>query len=87
MVEVRYSKNFLKGVKQLPVSQQKLLAKKLSLLQSDPFDSRLHSKQLSTPLQGIFSFRISREYRVLFRFADATTVVLIRAKHRKDIYR
>ena len=87
MVAIHYSKSFLKGVKQLPVSQQRLLAKKLSLLQHNPFDSRLHTKQLSTPLQGVFSFRISRDYRVLFHFQDASTVIVLRAKHRKEVYR
>ena len=67
--------------------QQKLLVTKLEYLTENPFDSRLHTKQLSSPLSGIFSFRITREYRVLFRFIDAHTVFLTAVKHRKDVYR
>lgn len=84
---VFYDQKFLKQTKQLPIRQQKLLATKLVFLQSNPFDSRLHTKPLSTPLEGIYSFRITRDYRVLFRFAAPEEIVLISVKHRKDIYR
>lgn len=86
-MRVTYDKSFIKRVKKLPVSQQRLLAKKLAYLEHNPFDSRLHTKQLSTPLEGIFSFRITREYRVLFRFAAADELFLMDVRHRKDIYR
>ena len=84
---IEYDRTFLKEVKKLPLSQQRLLAQKLLILTNNPFDTRLHTKQLSTPLEGIFSFRITREYRVLFRFVDAEHIFVFSAKHRKDIYR
>lgn len=86
-MEVRYDNSFLKEVKKLPNNIQLVLAKKILYLQDNPFDNRLHTKQLSTPLEGIYSFRINREYRVLFRFESATVIFLISSKHRKDIYR
>lgn len=84
---IGYDRHFLKGVKKLPLAQQKLLAKKISWLTKNPFDTRLHTKQLSSPLEGIYSFRISRDYRVLFRFIDPENIFLLATKHRKDIYR
>jgi mRNA-degrading endonuclease RelE of RelBE toxin-antitoxin system len=86
-MEVTYDKSFLKLAKKLPKPIQSTLGKKITLLQQDPFDSRLHTKQLSTPLEGIFSFRINRDYRVLFRFDSPTVLFLLSVKHRKDIYR
>lgn len=86
-MDIRYDKAFLKEVQKLPHSQQRLLSKKLTFFQENVFDPRLHTKQLSAPLHGIFSFRVSREYRVLFRFTDEETVFLIAAKHRKEIYK
>lgn len=86
-MEVTYDKNFLKEVKKIPRQQQILLAKKIQLLSDDPFDGRLHTKPLSSPLEGIFSFRITRDYRVLFRFISTESIFLFSVKHRKDIYR
>jgi len=86
-MDVRYDSSFVKSVKKLPKDIQRALAKKILYLQDNPFDSRLHTKQLSTPLEGIFSFRINREYRVLFRFDSPTAVFLLSTKHRKDVYR
>jgi mRNA-degrading endonuclease RelE of RelBE toxin-antitoxin system len=84
---IEYDRAFLKEAKKLPFTQQKLLVKKFALLSGNPFDSHLHTKQLSTPLEGIFSFRISREYRALFRFVDAEHIFVFSVKHRKDVYR
>ena len=82
-----FDRHFIKQVKKLPKTQQKKLSVLLIVLQNNPFHSKLHTKQLSTPLQGLFSFRINREYRVLFRFIDEETIFLTSVKHRKDIYR
>lgn len=84
---VQYDRKFLKQVGKLPARYQELLARKLELLQQNPFDTRLHTKQLSTPLEGVFSFRITRDYRVLFRFVDADHLFVFSVKHRKDVYR
>ena len=86
-MQVDYDKQFIKEATKLPAARKKLLANKLSYLAISPFDSRLHTKQLSSPLTGVFSFRISREYRVLFRFITAEQVFLLSVKHRKDVYR
>lgn len=49
-------------------------------------DSRLHVKKL-VDLDGVYSFRVSRRYRVLFYFQDNQIVVFFIIGHRKDIYR
>ena len=64
-----------------------MLASLISLLQENPFHSRLHTKRLSGPLAGFLSFRISRDWRVVFQFLDTHTIKLLRAANRKDIYR
>ena len=56
MVRVYFDKTFVKQAAKLPSSQQKLLARKLTYFREDPFDPRMHTKQLSTPLEGIFLF-------------------------------
>ena len=87
MTKVVYSARFSKQAARLPAAQQKKLSTLITILQSNPFDSRLHTKQLEPPLAGTLSFRITRDWRVQFRFLDARTVFCIAVKHRKDIYR
>lgn len=82
-----YDKSFLKSVQRLPKAQQRKLASLLEHLQENPFHPLLHSKHLSGDLAGLLSFRITREWRVIFLFQDPSTIHLLRAEHRKDIYR
>jgi addiction module RelE/StbE family toxin len=87
MVAIVYSDGFFKSAKKLPVNIKKKLAKLLSFLEQYPYHPLLHSKHLTGELAGFLSFRITRDYRVIFRFLDSNTVQLIRAANRKDIYR
>lgn len=87
MIEVRYGKNFLTSAKALPKKTQKKLASLIPFLQYNPFDPRLHAKQLSGKLTGLLSFRITRDWRVIFQFLHPHTIQLLRVAHRKEIYR
>ena len=87
MIRLVYSKNFLKSVKKIPRETQEKLSGLLSLMQSNPYNPQLHSKHLTGKLAGFLSFRITRDWRVIFCFLDANTIQLIRVAHRKDIYR
>jgi mRNA-degrading endonuclease RelE of RelBE toxin-antitoxin system len=72
MIRLVYSDYFLASVKQLPIAQQKKLARLLPLLAENPFHPMLHSKRLAGSLAGIISFRVTRDWRVLFQFFDET---------------
>lgn len=87
MVRIEYSTHFKKQAGRLEKHLQDKLASLLAVAVENPYDSRLHTKQLSEPLAGILSFRITRDWRVTFHFVDATTIRLLEVKHRKDIYR
>lgn len=87
MIALVYHPNFLKSVRELPPAQQRKLGTLLPMLQQNPFHPSLHTKRLSGSLVGFLSFRITRDWRVAFRFIDTATVHLLRVVHRKDIYR
>lgn len=87
MIKIYYSKNFLKSSKKLPIIQQRKLAKLLTQLQKNPYNPLLHTKQLSGKLLGLFSFSITRNWRVIFQFTNTTTIQLLRTAHRKEIYK
>lgn len=84
--EIIYDRDFAKDVQQLPSEAQRKLAKLLRLLAEDAFDSRLRTKSLSAPLQGAFSFRIMRDYRVWFIFHAPHIIKLLAADRRDRIY-
>lgn len=86
-MQIVYDKGFLKGIKILPKNIQEKLAYLLELLQKNPFAPLLHTKRLSGELAGMFSFRITRDWRVIFYFQDPEIIQLLKVAHRKDIYR
>ncbi len=83
---VRYGSHFLKNARLLPKAQRQKLAKLLELLQDNPYHPLLHTKPLTNELVGLYSFRITRDWRVIFRFDSITEIVLVDVGNRKDIY-
>ncbi|MCD6193308.1 MAG: type II toxin-antitoxin system mRNA interferase toxin, RelE/StbE family [Candidatus Aminicenantes bacterium] len=70
MITLEYTKTFLKEAKHLPKTLKPKLAEQLSRLSENPFDARLHTKPLKGKLVGFYSFRITREYRVIFELLN-----------------
>jgi len=87
MILLIYSKSFLKSTRRLPKKLQIKLAKQLELLQQNPFHPLLHTKSLVGQLVGLYSFRITRDWRVIFKFENPEVIKLIEVGHRKDIYK
>lgn len=87
MVTVSFKKGFQKSVKFLNTQQREKLSELVVILAEDPFHSTLHTKSLAGKLAGLFSFRITREWRVMFKFVSPKEVLVIKVRHRKDIYR
>ncbi|MEK7500533.1 MAG: hypothetical protein AAB642_00190 [Patescibacteria group bacterium] len=85
--EIIYDKDFVKDTRRLPVELQNKLADLIVILGWDAFDPLLHTKPLGAPLQGFFSFRITRDYRVGFRFYSTHVVQLLAADRRDKIYK
>lgn len=83
---VVYTDEFKKQFKELPERVQQTYRKQEALLKIDPFDPRLHGKSLNG-YDGIFSFRVTRSYRVLYSISENTIVICLTIAHRKDVYR
>lgn len=86
MVRVYYGDHFKKQVKKLTEKQQVKLARLVVLLKENPFNSQLHTKSLSGKLIGIYSFRLERDFRALFKFLSPNEILLFDIGNRKDIY-
>lgn len=83
---ILYADEFRKRFKKLPKAAQTLYRRQENIFRADWRDPRLHTKKLAGhPLS--FSFRVTRQYRVLFSFVDEQTVLLATIGDRKDVYR
>jgi mRNA-degrading endonuclease RelE of RelBE toxin-antitoxin system len=78
----RFSKSF----KKLPVEIRDFYLKQEAIFRESWRDPRLHLKKISG-LGLAFSFRLTRNYRVLFYFQNQDTAIFFEIDHRKNIYR
>lgn len=85
--EIVYEPSFRKDVHGLPYVIQEKLAELIMVLAENPFDPRLHTKSLNPPLQKVFSFRITRDYRVGFVFDASHVIRFLVADTRDQIYK
>lgn len=76
---------FSKKFELLPGKVRQLFLKQEAIFENNWLDSRLHIKRLKEQ-PGVYSFRITRQYRALFYFADGGAV-FFSVGHRKEIYR
>ena len=78
------TEDFIKGFKRLPAEIKRIYCKQEDIFKTNWLDSRLHTKRLKE-LKGVYSFRITRRYRVLFYFRNEEAI-FFSVGHRKEIY-
>ena len=80
------TKNYKKSVTSLSKKDEHLLSQQEKFLEKNIFNSKLHTKRLQGfPNGKVFSFRITRAYRGIFR-QEGQNVILFAIGHRKSIY-
>lgn len=80
------TKGYKKSASLLPKKDHALLSRQEKLLAADMFNPSLHTKKLKGfPGDKVFSFRVTREYRGIFRISE-DNIILFAIGHRKDIY-
>lgn len=85
MIDIIFTSSALKSVRKLPKTIQSKIEESLEILSIDWRDSRLHVKKLNHK-HSLFSFRVGRDYRIIFQFKNINTIKILHAAHRKDIY-
>ena len=81
------TKDYKKATSRLPKKSRELLVKQEINLIDNIFHPKLHTKKLKGfPDDLVFSFRINRSYRALFR-VSGENAILFDIGHRKDIYK
>ncbi len=68
ITRIHYTSDFRKAYQKLPKTTQDIVDRKDAIFRSNPFHASLHTHKLHGTLFGLWSFWITREYRVLFEF-------------------
>lgn len=84
MITIIETGDFSKKLDKLPENILKIYHKHKRIFSLNWLDARLHTKKLIGSED--YSFRITRNYRVIFYFYEDETVVFVDIGHRKDIY-
>lgn len=80
------TKNYKKSLLSLEKKDRVLLSIQEKLLEGNMFNPKLHTKKLKGfPDEHVYSFRITRVYRGIFRL-QGDNIILFAIGHRKDIY-
>lgn len=87
MIEVLYTPEFSKRYRKLPLSVQKKAERREIIFRENPFHPALKTEKLEPRAREYWSFRIDRNYRVIFRFSDHRRVVFLTCGHHNWIYR
>ena len=87
MYRLVFGNQFLKSAEKLDNKLKPKLKLSLDVLLRDPFHPKLHTKPLAGKLTGQYSFRLGRDYRVVFTFLSKDEIQVFNVAHRKDIYR
>lgn len=87
MTNIRYTEEFEKRYGELPAAIQRKAEKREPLFRENPFHPSLKTEKLSPKEKEYWSFRIDREYRIIFRFGEDSTVYFLTCGHHNWIYR
>ena len=85
-MKIVYADEFKREFRKLPLFVQRLYKIQEERFRSNWRDPRLHLKQLRG-INSPFSFRVTRNWRVLFIFVKEDTVLFATIGNRKDVYR
>lgn len=83
LVTEEFKKNFIK----LPANIQKKAIKQEQFFRANPFYPSLHTEKLEPRNQQVWSFRIDKSYRIVFRFLEKNRILFLTLGHHNWIYR
>ncbi len=87
MLEIVVTEEFEKRYKILPATIQKKAEKQEKLFRQNPFHPSLHTEKLVPRGRQVWSFRIDRKYRIIFRFVEGNKVIFLTVGPHDWIYK
>ncbi len=77
MIEIFVTQEFCQRYKKLPKNIQKKAEAKERLFRKNPFHPSLHTEKLIPKKKEVWSFRIDKKYRIIFRFINHNKVLFL----------
>lgn len=87
MIEISVTETFIKLYNELPLKIQAKAKHQTQIFQQNPFYPSLRTKKLEPHHKEVWSFRVDKNYRVIFHFISSQKVHLLFIGDRKYIYR
>ena len=86
-MEIYYADEFEKGYIKLPKQIKAKAETQEKLFINNPFYPSLHTEKLSPKSREVWSFRIDKNYRIIFRFLNNDKVIFLNVGHHHWIYK
>jgi len=89
MTEIVLTSSFRKAFKRKIRGNKKLEQRfrdRVAIFQNDPFDARLRTHQLSGQLQGLWSFSVDYDARVIFSFVESDRALFVDMGTHEEVY-
>jgi len=89
MVEIAFSSSFKKSFSKRIKGNKRIEEKfwdSIKLFMKEPFHEKLKTHKLSGKLQGLWSFSVEWDIRIIFYFADKNKVILIDIGKHEEVY-
>lgn len=87
MLEIIVAEEFRRLYGELPNHIQKKAEKKEEIFRQNPFHPSLHTEKLEPKGRQVWSFRIDKSYRIIFRFIRGDKVLFLTVGPHHWIYR
>jgi mRNA-degrading endonuclease RelE of RelBE toxin-antitoxin system len=87
MIEIIATDEFKKLYLALPVAIRKKAQKQEKIFCQNPFHPSLHIEKLEPKGRQLWSIRVDRAYRIVFRFLDSQKVIFLVVGHHHWIYK
>ncbi len=87
MLEILVTREFEERYRQLSPELKKRAEKQERLFRQNPFHPSLHTEKLEPRSREVWSIRIDRNYRILFRFLSGNRVLFLTVGPHDWVYR
>ena len=87
MVEIIVTEEFEMRYKKLTLAIRKKAEKQEKLFKENPFYPSLHTEKLEPKSHEVWSFRIDKRYRIIFRFIGANKALFLTLGPHNWIYK
>ena len=86
-MEIIVTEEFKKEYNCLPKQIQQKAEKQERIFKNNPFHPSLHTEKLIPKSKEVWSFRIDKKYRIIFRFLDGNKVIFLTVGPHDWIYK